>query len=120
MKKYALPNELYRQTVWFIKQYEQKQTEYKTVFWSYVEADGQPRATMPGNPTQSRGMRAARLSQDLKAVEDALQRLPEYYREPVLQNTVNKKPWPCLADRKTYCKYKRMFVWWVARNMEWI
>lgn len=118
--EYALPNELDRQTIWFIKQYEQKKTEYATVFWNAVEADGQPRGTTPGNPTETRGIRAARLASDIKAIEKALEKLPEFYREPVLENTIHKKKWPRVPSRRTFCRYKRMFVWWVAKYMEWI
>lgn len=117
---YRLPRELYMQTVWFIKSYDDKLAEYNTVAYASGSGNGGGRSNMPGDPTSSRGMRALKLAQDLKAVEDALQRLPEYYRGPVLENVVHKTPWPPLATTRTFKRYKRRFVYYVAYNLGWL
>ena len=116
---YSLPRTTYMQTIWFIKSYDEKLEEYKTVAYSAPEG-GIGRSSMPGDPTGSRGLRAARLSQDLKAVDDALKALPEYYREPVLENTLHRKPWPTYSTTRTFKRYKRKFVYHVARNAGFI
>lgn len=120
MKKYTLSKELYRQTIWFIKQYEQKKVEYKSVAWSAPVLDGQPRGTDVGRPTEQRAERAARLSTDLQAIDWALEQLPEYYRAPVLDNVLHRAKWPSYAGTNTYKRYKRKFVYLVAKRMGWI
>ena len=118
--KYILSKNTYYKTIWFIREYSEKKTAYNNIFWSYMVMDGQPRGTEVSRPTEQRGELAIRLAQELNAVDKALARLPEYYRKPVLENIVDHKRWPNLADPKTYKKYKRQFVYYVAKNMDWI
>lgn len=118
--KYILSKNCYYKTIWFIREYNEKKDEYDTIYWSFCAMDGQPRGSEISRPTERRGERAIRLAQELGAVEKALARLPEYYRKPVFENIVDHKRWPNLADPKTYKKYKRQFVYFVAKNMEWI
>ena len=120
MSQYGLTKSVYYQTVWFIRQTDDKRGEYETLAWESVEQDGQPKGTAPGDPTGTRAIRAARLSEDIGAVEKALEQIPEYYREPVYRNIVNRERWPLYANRKTYAKNKRKFIFFVAYLKNWI
>ena len=118
--KYVLSKNCYFKTIWFIREYNEKKEEYNTISWSFSVMDGQPRGNAISRPTERRGEKAIKLALELDAIEKALARLPEYYREPVLNNILYKKHWPDMADPKTYKKYKRQFVYYVAKNMDWI
>ena len=119
MKAEKLPQDLRRQTVYFVRQYDEKKLEYETLAWASAENDGQPRSTAPGDPTASRAARAARIGTHLKAIDTALDSLPEYYRKPIFEHTAHRVPFPDYADRKTFYRYERLFLYRVAYTMGW-
>lgn len=120
MAKYGLTKNLQLQTTWFIRGHEERLAEYNTLAWQSVEQDGQPRSTVPSDPTGVRAIRAAKLSDDIHAVELALEQLPEFYRKPVYDNVVRRRPWPIGADRTTFYRYRRVFIYYVARMKGWL
>lgn len=120
MAKYGLTNNLRLQTTWFIRGHEERLAEYRSLAWQSVEQDGQPKSTAPSDPTGIKAIRAARLSDDIHAVELALEQLPDFYREPVYANVVHRRPWPIGADRATFYRYRRVFIHHVAKLKGWL
>lgn len=117
MADYWMPGALRNEIKWFLRGYDDMKAEYDSLAWGSMETDGQPRGTAPGDPTASRAIRAARLGSNLRAIDKALEALPEYYRQPVFEHVAHRRPWPEYADRKTYLKYRRMFLYQVAKNL---
>ena len=118
---YLLPRPLYRMTLAFIRDHERKCDEYKSLEEdSRHPPDGLPRGSASGNPTQRNGIRRAELWVSISAVKDALNIVPEEYRDGVWENVVHYRRYPDDADPSTYRRYKQRFIHQVAHNMLWI
>lgn len=119
--KYLLPGTLYKLTLQLIRDHERKKTVYNNIpDESKQRSDGMPRGSSMGNPTQNDGIRLAEMKDTIDAVENALAEIPEEYRRGVWENIVRGKRYPDDADRATYSRHKRKFIYNVARNMLWI
>ena len=121
LKTSEIPEELYRQTLFMIKDYDRMKEEYDNAIWDSPEPpDGQPRGSNAGDPTSREGLKRAELFRKLQAIEQAKLSLPEEYRDGVWNNVLYKTPYPKSAHRKTWWQYKTAFILRVARNMYWI
>ena len=49
------------------------------------------------------------------AIEEALGLIPEFFREPVLNNIIYGCRYPLGADERTFRRYKQRFVYYVAK-----
>lgn len=121
MKTSDMPEELYRQTLFMIKDYDRTKEEYDNAIWDSPEpSDGQPRGRNAGDPTSREGMKRAELFRKLQAIEQAKLSLPEDYREGVWNNVLYKIPYPREGHRSTWWRYKIAFIRKVAENMFWL
>lgn len=119
--KYLLPQPLYRMTLAFIRDHNRKVTEYKSIMdESPPPPDGQPRSSKQTNPTERDGIRRAELRDSIKAVDSALENIPDEYRKGVWLNITEYRRYPDDADPRTYRTYKQRFIYHVAHNMFWI
>lgn len=118
---YYLPKPLYRMTLAFIRDHSRKKEEYKALCEkSPPPADGLPRGSATGNPTERIGIMRSELSFAIMSVERALQTIPEEYRKGVYANIVLFQRYPDDAEPRTYRRYKAKFIHNVAKNMFWI
>ena len=115
-KKYKLPKEVYMQTLWAIRDYPRLKEEYDSLFGRAPIMDGQPKGTTPGDPTGSIAIKSAELSSKIAAVEKALNRIPEEYREGVMNSIVYRADYPDYAHDNTWKTWRQRFVFYVARN----
>lgn len=108
-------------TLAFIRDHHRKKEEYKAICeMSPPPADGLPRGSATGNPTERLGIRRMELSNAIDAVEAALQAIPEEYRKGVYANIVLYQRYPDDANPRTYRRYKAKFVYKVAEKMFWV
>ena len=104
--KYQLPHTVRMRTIWLIKDYDRMKADYYALLEdSNGPADGQPRGSTTGNPTERTGMRRAELSRNLEAVEQALISIPEEYRRGVWNNVVHRCRYPSVAGQATYRRW---------------
>lgn len=52
---------------------------------------------------------------DVSAIEEALEKIPEFYREPICRNIISGEQYPPGASKITFCRYKQMFIYYVAK-----
>lgn len=52
---------------------------------------------------------------EARAIEEALGLIPEFFREPVLNNIIYGCRYPLGADERTFRRYKQRFVYYVAK-----
>lgn len=118
--KISISSELANQVKWFVRQYDQMKLEYNTIAWQgHDSSEPHAHTNKTSRPVEAQAIRASYLGSSIRAIDKALEQLPEYYRKPVFEHVAHGASWPFLADRKTYLKYRRMFIFYTAKYMEW-
>ena len=119
---YILPHNLYVRTVYIIKDYNRLKSEVEDVIdESPVPSDGQPTARFnKSSVTERKGIRIAEMATEVRAIDKALSAIPEYYRKPVFDNVLYGCKYPLGADVRTYQTYKQRFIYYVAKNLDFV
>lgn len=113
-----LPKAVYYQALYAVRDYDRLCREYQDIlFESAPPADGQPRGTRMGAPTEQKAERLAEVSEKLDAIERALEQLPEEYRKGVFDNIRKNTAYPYTAGRATWARHRRRFLYHVAKNL---
>lgn len=114
---WILPHNLYRQTLYAIRDYNRIKEEYEYLIMGQpAEMDGQPKGTQTSDPTAATAAKAERLHNQLRAIDDAKKVIPEEFIKGVWDNIVYDSPYPLDAGRATYSRYKSRFIYEVAKN----
>ena len=118
---YILPHALYMQVVWLIRDYDRMRDEYESSLEkSPAPPDGQPRGGNNVDSTQEKALTRVNLWTKIEAVDQALNTVPEEYRQGVWNNVVYRVRYPDDAAVSTYRRWKGRFIYQVAKNMFWI
>ena len=121
MNKYLIPHTVYHKTQWLIRDYARLREEYaNTGTLSAVDYDGMPHGSEASDPTLRDALRRAEIAADLKAIDAGLRKLPEEYREGVLNSIVNHDRYPDTAHLNTWKRWRQRLVYWVAYEKGWI
>jgi len=115
---YILPENLYKQTLYQIRDYNRICEEIKDLpTRSPAPPDGQPRGNGTGNPTEYTGVKLAQYKTIKEAIEKARNDIPVEYREGVWKKVMYNSNYPIDADPSTYWRYKCKFVYSVAKYL---
>jgi len=115
---YVLPENLYRQILYLIKDYDRIKLQWSEELYTSPGRDGGPRGSRISDPTFSKALKRLRLEEDLKAMDKALTQIPEEYREHVINHSRYGIRFPDWADRKTWFKYQSKYIFHVAENLK--
>lgn len=115
---YYLPQPVYRQVLWLIRDYDRMVEEYDNAIWDSPEPpDGQPRGSNIGNPTEREGAKRAALYERIHAIEQALLVIPESYRQAIWDNIQYYARYPEYYSRRTYSTWRCRFLYTVAEKL---
>lgn len=114
---YHLPHNLYMRMLYLIRDYSRLQEERMDIILSGGAGDGQPRASTPGNPTESKALRLLKTSDHCNAVESALKEIPKEYRRGVFNNICYGSVFPDDAAYSTYKRWRQRFIYNVALKL---
>ncbi len=115
--RWVLPRNLYRQTLYAIRDYPRIKEEYEDLLQgSPADMDGQPKGNNVGDPTAVTAVKAEKLHNQIKAIDNAKKVIPPEYMQGVWNNILYSCPYPDDADRTTYWRHKSHFVYEVAKN----
>lgn len=117
--RYRLPRELYRRTLATIQDYDRMKREIGDAILASSGMDG-PRGSGIGDPTARAAERIERMQSDVRAIEQALKKIPPEYRKGVFNSVRYYRAFPFDADRTTYARHKQKFVYFVAENLGWM
>lgn len=119
--KYQLPGTVRMRVIWLVRDYDRMKAEYYSLLDNgNGPPDGQPRGSTTGNPTERIGAKRAELSRNLEAIEQALNIIPTEYRRGVWNNVVYRSRYPMDAGEATYRRWKKKFLYNIAKNMNFI
>lgn len=110
-----MPHETQKTAAWYVKTYPRLVLEYNAIInGSPAPPDIPGRSSLPADPTGIKAAKLEAVSDKIKAIEYARDRLPYEYRQAVWNNAVLGSPFPDHADRKTWEAYKNDFLFIVA------
>lgn len=117
--QYHLPKDLYRQTLYLIRDYYRLIEEYGDM----IDEGPDPENVCgggPGDPTGALAVRLESVHDRVTAIEKAKKSIPEEYIPGIWKNIIWGSRYPDDANRSTYGRWKARFVYQVAKNMHWI
>lgn len=119
---YLLPHCLYMRTLYIIRDYDRLKAETEQIIHeSPLPSDGQPTAhNFNGSSTENKALRLAEIDAEIAAIETALSKLPVFYQLPIKNNILYDIRYPAGASSRTFKRYKQMFVFLVAKKLNFI
>lgn len=119
--KYILPNAVYHQTLWCIRDYyRMKERMDEILMESPAPPDGMPSDHNLSNEPQNKAEKRDPLFIKTQIIESSLTEIPEEYRKGVWENIQHGSGFPRTADRSTYGRWKSRYIYSVAVKMEFI
>ena len=113
-QKYKLPHEVYHETQWMIRAYAWQKPQYEAACRKAILMDGQPRGNAASDPTLAAVAERLKYHDNIAAVEKALGKVPEEYREGVFGAVVHRRPYPTYAAITTWKRWRQRFIYWAA------
>ena len=114
---YKLPHNLYMRILYLIRDYERIKSERDNVLYSTSCSDGQPHAPSISSPTEAKGIKLYEIGNRCRAVEEALQSIPQEYRQVVWSNICYQSPYPIIAGEATCKRWRSRLIYEVAKNL---
>lgn len=109
---------MYMQTIYQIRDYYRLKEEAERILVESADPpDGQPKGKDIVSDPERKVMRRERLIRIIDIIDNAKAMLPEEYRQGVWNNVMCHDAFPSDADRRTYGRYKSLFVYTIAREM---
>lgn len=118
--RYILPTAVWNKTIWQIRDYYRLKEARDDIIYQRGADDGMPHGSGTGDPTFQKAEKLSRVTDVVKAIEDALKQIPQEYRKGVWDNVQFRSPYPDDAARRTYGRMKARFVFLVARRLDYV
>lgn len=120
LTEYVMPNEVYYQSIWAVRDYERMAGRLKELSGGedpISDKVEEPAAVYSADPERE-SVRAERmiLEQRVEGIRRALMMIPREYRSYVISNIVMKNPGTTFPNRM-WRIWKQRFLYHVARNL---
>lgn len=116
--KYVLPQTVYLQAIYKIRDYDRMVLELERALESSPEpSDGMPKGTGTSNPTERAVIKRSKYLNDVGVIKKCFEVVPDEYKKGVWNNIVFRKRFPDDAARSTYGNYKALFIFEVAKEL---
>lgn len=116
-KSIKLPKPVYYQALYAVRDYDRLRAEYDEILHaSPPPPDGLPHGSS-GQPVMDKALRLNAISTKLTAIARALSGIPPEYRRGVLDNVRYGAPYPYTAGYATWSRWRRRFLFLVAKNL---
>ena len=124
MKSFLLPETVYRQALWAVKdlpRMRQKMAELEESLDSLPQMEmGMPRSSggRPSDMTAFRAGQIAALGMRIRVIEDCLKMVPEKYRDGILDKVAYGVPYSDVYHLNTWKKWQQFFLYQVAEGLQ--
>jgi hypothetical protein len=115
---YFLPKTLYRRVMSVIRDYDRQIEEIDNIIFGTSHSDVVVSGGIAGKPTEEMVIRLSKYERDTSAVERALDKIPQEYRQGVFDNIRYGKRFPEGAAYRTWLRWKQKFIYLTAINLE--
>ena len=119
---YLLPHHLYMRTLYIIRDYDRLKEKAEKLL-DYC--DKKPEQKFVKTPEEINKLKNIkdepctlsyeRAALETDAIEGALEFIPSFYRDGVLENIMEGARYPLGADERTFRRYKQRYIYHVAR-----
>lgn len=116
---YKLPHELYMRVLYLVRDYARIRAARADILYGTPERSGPP-AGGHTSPTENKALHLYALGAECDAVDNALAAVPKEYRRGVWENITRRAPYPADAGAETYGRWRRRFLYLVAKNLHLI
>lgn len=115
--KYILPDAVYHQVIWQIRDYYRLKDEAEAILVeSPPPPDGLPHGDPDPDGVLKKAMRRMDLTRITYLIEDELSKIPTEYRRGVWVNILYRTAFPDDADRTTYARHKSRMIYNLAER----
>lgn len=111
---YRLTREVYKRVYYVVKDYPRMVKLADALLESSSSSEGPAAKGSISDSTAVKAIKRETLLEQIKAIDKALEFIPEEYRKPIWDNIQKDKMYPDYADRVTFWRYRRKFFWYVA------
>lgn len=118
--QYVIPHNTYMEILYIIRSYDQMKEECNDILTSSPERDGGSSGSSISNGPLSYVIKTEERSRRIDAVDHALQKIPPEYRRGVMENIIDRKPFPDDAARSTYSVWKQRMIYFTAEKLHLI
>ena len=118
-RDYKLQKEAYQETIWFIRQYEQYKKQYRYLISLRAVNYGVKRSgSRVSDPTVAAVIRSEKVKGKIDCIDKGLSMIPECYRQGIMENIIQRKPYPYYADPTTWKRWKRRLIYFIYVEKE--
>ena len=123
MKSYLLPEAVYRQALWAVKDLPRMREKLMELEQSIDRLPqiytGQPRCSgIHADLTAARAGQMASLAMRIRIIEDSLKIVPEKYQDGILDKVAYGVPYPDLHHSNTWKRGQQVFLYQVAVGLQ--
>lgn len=116
---YILPHNVYMQTLYLIRDYDRMVEEYNAILIESPLNDGQPSANTKSSSVESKTLRRDTIEKKIRAVENALKKIPDEYRNAVFRNVAYRIPFPlAYTSVRTWSMWRCRFVYLTSKEVD--
>ena len=117
-QKYSIPATAYHRALWLIRDMDRMRQEADALLTV---------STLPADHIASRSgavydsvvnavNKREKYLRDIDIINESLQEIPEEYRDGIMRSIINRDPFPLIADRTTFSRWKSRLISSVARR----
>ncbi len=116
---YILPDNLYRQMVWLVRDYDRFKHMYNSILQEsgYRSNNKVSGGSYKADPTAGAAIRRSKLAEKIEAVDYGLSKIPKEYRAGIEKHSKYRTPYPPIADRTTWFRWQSRFYHAVAEKL---
>lgn len=118
--KEPLPRSLYIRIIWQIRDYARMKERMEEVVCSTPSEFMQASDKSFSDPTGTKAVMVAAISNEINAIEKALGMIPAEYHKGIVDNICLGRPYPAYACISTWKRWKHRLVNQIVRNMGYI
>ena len=120
-KSYLLPHNLYMRMLYIIRDYDRLKDEYHDMAnISARRLTDKISGSEISKHTENRAIKRTQILEELEAIEQALIKIPQEYRQGIKHNIIYRSWFPGDAGISTYRRWKQRFIYYVAENLNYI
>ena len=116
--KYILPDAVYHQVLWQIRDYYRLKTEAEAIIEETggIMGDGMPHGSPKDDGIFRKVERRMALLSLVEMVDAEMAMIPKEYQQGVWRNILYRTAFPQDADRTTYARYKSRMIFNIAKR----